>query len=210
MNAASPIAPEYPMPTHQNFRPTSIAAILLAVPAITSLLGCTSRSQVFEGYGDDQLWTAMVATARAPSYDDWKIDENEVFVDDAQRRIEIYRVLKRTYVSPYSDPRKEEEEWRFQIVLARDAELDQPMVDFTARQITVPAHVWDEADRYFAQMRLLLGPVKSPAADAPATTEEPTPMPPPLEPEGAGSAAGEAPASAPSAGEPTPEPLPER
>lgn len=193
------------MPNESNFRPSSIAALLLAVPAITSLLGCTSRSQVFEGYGDDQLWTAMVATARAPSYDDWKIDENEVFVDDAQRRIEIYRVLKRTYVSPYSDPRKEEEEWRFQIVLARDTELDQPMVDFTARQLTVPAHVWDEADRYFAQMRLLLGPVAPPASsNAPAAgSEEPVPMPPPMEPEAA-------PATTEPGATPTAEPIPER
>lgn len=199
------------MPLEPNFRPSSLAALLIAVPAITSLLGCTSRSQIFEGYGDDQLWTAMVATARAPSYDDWKIDENEVYIDDARRRIEIYRVLKRTYVSPYSDPRKEEEEWRFQIVLARDQELDQPMVDFTARQMTVPAHVWDEADRFFAQMRLLLGPMKGPEA-APASDTEPSPMPPPLDPEPAAEAApaaatGSAPASAP---EPAPEPLPER
>ena len=199
------------MPLEPNFRPSSLAALLIAGPAITSLLGCTSRSQIFEGYGDDQLWTAMVATARAPSYDDWKIDENEVYIDDARRRIEIYRVLKRTYVSPYSDPRKEEEEWRFQIVLARDQELDQPMVDFTARQMTVPAHVWDEADRFFAQMRLLLGPMKGPEA-APASDTEPSPMPPPLDPEPAAEAApaaatGSAPASAP---EPAPEPLPER
>lgn len=142
---------------------------LLGTAAAILCSGCTSRSQVFEGYGDERLWTAMVAAARTPEYDDWKISDNEVFVDDSTRRIEVYRVLRRTLVSPYADPRREGEEWRFQIDLGREADSQSPEVTFTARQIAIPAHVWDEADRYFNQVRLLLGPAvaaQAPAAEA--------------------------------------------
>jgi len=165
MTLRLPCGLENRMQTCWTFGPVPFA--LAGIVAVTALGGCTTRTQVFEGYNDDQLWTAMVATARSPDYDDWKVSENEVFVDDASRRIEIYRRLKRTLVSPYSDPRKEDTEWKFQIVLARDEELGEPMVDFTARQIKVPAHVWREADRYFLQMRTLLGPMAAkPVAEA--------------------------------------------
>ena len=174
-------------------------ALPLASIVLAATSGCTTHTQVFDGHSDDQLWTAMVATARAPSYDDWKVYENEVYVDDASRRIEIYRVLRRTYVSPFSDPRKEEEEWRFQIMLARDEKLNEPMVDFTARQIEVPAHVWNEADRYFAQMRLLLGPARAPT-EVILIEVDVVPMPPPLD---------EEPTVAPVAPAPVAEPMPE-
>ena len=199
----------------------------IAAAALVTAAGCTSRSQVFDGYNDDQLWTAMVATARSPSYDDWKISDNAVFIDEAARRLEIHRVLKRTYVTPWSDPRRETEEWRFQIVLGSDSELDQPMVCFTARQIAVPAHVWNEADRYFSQMRTLLGPTRSPAV-LPVEVEA-VPVPPPLEedaavapslpaaPSNAPPSEAAAPTAQPNvnpalepATEPAPEPLPER
>ena len=88
-------------------------------------------------------------------------------------------MLNRTLVSPHADPQRESEEWKLQVVLGRDEELGQPLVDFTARQVDIPAHVWDEADRYFLQMRTLLGPVKT-AQPAEANSESETPMPPPL------------------------------
>ena len=123
-------------------RSAATASAVVSATMLLTSVGCTTRSQVFDGYGDDQLWTAMVATARSPEYDDWKVSDNQVFVDDASRRIEIYRVLKRTYVTPWSDPLREDLEWRFQVVLSRDSADDPPLVDFTARQIAVPAHVW--------------------------------------------------------------------
>lgn len=172
------------LPRHR--RPSSVrrrleTALSLGL-ALVALGGCTTRTQVFEGYSDDQLWTAMVATANAPEYDDWRIRRNEVFVDDDSRRIEVFRVLRRTYVSPYAEPSRQEREWRFEILLARDEELGFPMVDFTARQVTVPAHVWQEADRYFAQMRTLLGPVAAaPSTDADSDQDDAVPMPPPLD-----------------------------
>ncbi len=169
-------------PAARFLRRTALALLPLGL-----LAGCTTRSQVFEAYSDEQLWTAMVATANAPTYDDWHVRRNEVFVDEDQRRIEILRVLRRTFVSPHADPLRQEREWRFEILLAHDEELDAPVVDFTARQLTVPAHVWQEAERYFAEMRTLLGPAHGAVPDAPAVDpdaaaeDESVPMPPPLE-----------------------------
>lgn len=187
-------------------RTAGIASAGVSATMLLTSLGCTTRSQVFDGYADDQLWTAMVATARSPEYDDWKVSDNEVFVDDASRRIEIYRVLKRTYVTPWSDPRREDLEWRFQVVLSRDSADDAPLVDFTARQIAVPAHVWSEADRYFAQMRTYLGPIK--ASEQPIIVDDAVPVPPPLDEPNAFTT--ESPAEPAPSSEPAAEPLPER
>ena len=165
---------------------------LAAAAALLASTGCTTQSQSFEGYADDQVWSAMVAASRTPEYDDWKVSENEVFVDEAGRRIEVYRRLRRFYVSPHSDPRKEDEEWRLQMTLVDDSSADAPTVEFTARQITVPAHVWREADRFFAQVRALLGPAveetgepSSPEPDGgmndrEVLSDDEVPTPPPL------------------------------
>ncbi|MEY3143582.1 MAG: hypothetical protein RLY21_2075 [Planctomycetota bacterium] len=200
---------------------TSFATVSVAA-LIVSMSGCTTRSATFEGYGDDQVWSAMVAAARTPEYDDWKVQDNQVMVDETGKRLEVYRYLKRLYVTPFSDPRKEQEEWRIQVVLSRDESLDAPIVEFTARQVSVPAHVWREADRYFAQLRTLLGPPTASATTPPATAGEETPVPPPLPteseesgssaPSAADSAPAEDPMAAPAetpAAQP-PEPLPER
>lgn len=147
---------------------TAVGLRSVAVGSLLALFGCTTQSQTFEGYSDDQVWSAMVAAARAPEYDEWKIAENETFIDEDGRRVEVYRVLRRLYVTPYSTPLDESREWRMQMVLGRDDDADAPVVDFTARQITVPAHVWAEAERYFNQVRSLLGPASLPQ---PATTD---------------------------------------
>ena len=170
---------------------------LLGATFVAAGVGCTTRTQVFEGYGDDQLWTAMVASAKSPAYDDWKVMDNQVYADEATRRIEIYRVLKRTLVTPHSPARPEEREWKFQIALGHDPELGAPDVQFTARQFAVAAHVWTEADRYFLQMRSVLG---SPAGVTPAAETAPAPAP-------AAPQADSTPASAPEA---TPEAAPEQ
>jgi hypothetical protein len=155
--------------------PFSIVALPLVSALVLSTAGCTTQSATFEGYGGDQVWSAMLAAARTPDYDDWKVTQNEVFVDEAGRRLEVYRLLKRLYVTPHADPRKEEAEWRLQIVMSGDSADGAPTVDFTARQISVPAHVWHEADRYFAQVRALLGPVQQaePALQPPESGADP-------------------------------------
>lgn len=201
--------------------PTLLATVPSAV-LICLMAGCTSRSANFEGYADDQVWSAMVAAARTPEYDDWKVQDNQVMVDESGKRLEIYRYLKRLYVTPFADPQKEQEEWRIQVVLSRDESLDVPTVEFMARQVSVPAHVWREADRYFAQVRSLLGPATAPATETltPETAEVPVPPPLPSETNGAQPAAPTAEATnpvadpaAPAAEQPSsqpPEPLPER
>jgi len=148
------------------FRPAGApCAALLATVALVASTGCTSRTQTFEGYSDDQVWSAMVAASRAPEYEDWKVADNEVFIDESGRRIEVQRRLRRLFVSPYSNPRKEDEEWRLQMLLVHDSSLEAPTIEFTARQVTVPAHVWREADRFFAQVRTLLGPAIAPSEE---------------------------------------------
>lgn len=128
--------------------------------AVTTLSGCVSQTQSFEGYGEDQVWSAMIAAARTPEYDDWKVAENELFVDESTQRLEVYRRLRRLYVSPYAAPRREREEWRFQIKLSSDESTGSAIVEFTARQLVVPGFAWREADRYFAQVRSLLAPAQ--------------------------------------------------
>ena len=200
-----------------------IPTLFATIPTVALLVtttGCTTRSATFEGYADEQVWSAMVATARTPEYDDWKIQDNQVMVDEAGKRLEIYRYLKRLYVTPFSDPQKEQEEWRLQVVLSRDESLDAPMVEFTARQVSVPAHVWREADRFFAQVRTLLGPPTSPSKSVDTPTAEGGPTPPALSSDAADghgtSPSGQTEAAEPkSAGDEStstapPEPLPER
>lgn len=135
-------------------------ALSISAVAVTTLSGCVSRTQSFEGYGEDQVWSAMIAAARTPEYDDWKVAENELLVDESNQRLEVYRRLRRLYVSPYAEPRKEREEWRFQIKLSSDESSGSAIVEFTARQLVVPGLAWREADRYFAQVRSLLAPAQ--------------------------------------------------
>lgn len=122
----------------------------------------------------------MQAVADSPSYDDWHIVQNDVYANDDTRCIEIYRELRRLYVSPYADPQKQAEEWRFQIALQQDTEEGFPSIDFTARQVAIPSHVWDEADRYFAQVTALLGPPKV-LIETPVAPENPTTEAAPVE-----------------------------
>jgi len=141
-----------------------IHAQLIATSAVAFFVaasGCTSRSATFEGYGEDQVWSAMVAAARSPEYDDWKVRDNEVYIDESGRRLEVY------------------------------------------------AHVWREADRYFAQVRTLLGPAASPPSSTPAPTDAgaSVPTPPPLPEE---QPADERPAPAGQQPAEPPEQLPER
>lgn len=151
------------MPTQQSNARTLLANAFSATAiacTLSCMTGCTTRTQVFEGYDDDKLWNAMLATAKAPAYDDWKVMDNQVFAEPGEKSIEVYRVLRRTSMHPDSATTTEERDWRFRILLtheeAKGAATPGTMVNFTARQFAVPAHVWKEADRYFAQVRVAL------------------------------------------------------
>ncbi len=123
------------------------------------LIGCSTNRQTFEGHDADQVWTAMVAVAKTPDYttgdptDRWTVRENEVWVDQAENRIEIFRRVERILYRPASNPLHEDREWKLQVVLEK---RDPPTVVFKARNLGVPSHAWDEADRYFAEVRDLL------------------------------------------------------
>src|SRR5262245_61198706 len=97
------------------------AAMLLFVAMVCWLLaGCTSVKQSFQGVPTDQAWTAMKAVAENPRYDDWYLAENEVWVDEPDHRIEVYRRLQRVLYRPAAKPFPQEQAWRFQIRLEPD------------------------------------------------------------------------------------------
>ncbi len=121
----------------------------------TLCTGCTYVDYTFEGYSSDQVWKAMVVAAETPTYDDWHIAENNVWVDPAQYRIEIYRRLRRVLYRPESEPRREEQTWKFDI---RVIGLDPPKARLVSRGRAVPMHATLEGQRYFLDVHdLLLG-----------------------------------------------------
>ncbi len=138
----------------------------------------------------------MVKAAENPSYPDWHVVENDVWVDDAGRRIEVYRLLRR-YVDPQSQyPRLEDRDWRFVAVLE---ELEPPTVSFSARGWHIPSHAWPEQEAYFDRVWSFLGG-KPAAAEREAKrsasgAEAPDPSPP--APDGSPAAPAEKPAQEP-------------
>ena len=119
---------------------------ILAACLLLCLLGCNQGTySTFEGYSPDQVWTAMTAVAEAPDYDDWTMSTNDVWIDPDANRIEIFRRLKRHLHRPGSKPIFQSREFRMRVTL--DAQ-DPPVVWFKNRGLQVPAHVWEERDRY--------------------------------------------------------------
>ncbi len=117
--------------------------------------GCTSVEHSFLGYDSLQVWTAMVAVARTPTYDDWKVAANDVWVDETAYRIEVYRHLRRVLYSPDANPHRESQTWRFEISLV---EFDPPLARLVSRGIGQPTDAQREAKRYFRDVHdLLLG-----------------------------------------------------
>lgn len=117
--------------------------------------GCSKQTATFPGHSDPEVWNAMVTVAENPVYDDWHVFENEVAADRTQGRIEIFRLLRRDLVRVGQDPVRQEEDWRFQVQFLHS---DPPTIRFSARQASIPAHLWREADRYFEDMREILSP----------------------------------------------------
>lgn len=129
---------------------------LLVVLALPTLAACTNRQQAYPDVPPEQLWTAMKAAAREPTYRDWFVLENSVAVDEADRRIEVYRELRRDVVSPSTPPLREDQSWRFTITMDAPPPPKPPEATFVSRTAGVPAHAWDEADRFFADVQALL------------------------------------------------------
>lgn len=130
-----------------------IQPIALIVTSIALLGGCANRTATFPGHSDPEVWNAMVTVAENPVYDDWHVFENEVMAARPEGRIEIYRILRRDLVRVGQDPIRQEEGWRFNVQFLQ---TEPPTIRFITRQAAVPAHLWREADRYFADMRTIL------------------------------------------------------
>jgi hypothetical protein len=146
------------------WRAMRFASGLLVLTSAIIAGGCASRSHVFEGRDVEPVWTAMKTVAAQPQYDDWSIptDGNHVWVNDEQRRIEIYRKLERFKHEPGKSPDVDERTWRIQVYLSK---LDPPTAKFVSRDLVIPAWAWEEADRYFADVEALLGPRPEPPVE---------------------------------------------
>lgn len=135
-------------------------SLLLAALALTASAGCTVQRMSFPGHDPEQVWTAMVAVAQTPDYGHedytkrWTVRANEVWIDPDRSRIEVYRRLERILHRPASRPLHERREWKFSIAMEAD---DPPTVTFVSRSAAIPAHVWDEAQRYFDEVWQVLG-----------------------------------------------------
>ena len=127
------------------------SSLTVVILAGTLLCGCTSVQREFLGSPSDQVWTAMVAVAQSPDYDDWTVTQNDVWVDDASQRIEIYRRMRRVIHQPAYKARRENREWRFQVI------FQPPVATFTSRGMGVPAQAQEEAEHYFDDVLDLLG-----------------------------------------------------
>lgn len=152
------------MPKPSTVIRSTLASAFVGI-ALASGSGCTNRTAAFDGLPSERVWPAMLATARTPAYGDWKVLDNQVHADDSTRTIEVYRTLKRTRATPDSAPRDEARTWKFQIELTPSG--DGSLIRFSARQFAVPSHVWNEADRFFAQLRQTLA-APAPAAEVQA------------------------------------------
>ncbi len=135
--------------------------LIVVILAGTLLGGCTTVQREFLASPPDQVWTAMVAVANSPDYDDWTVTQNDVWVDPASKRIEIYRRMRRVIHQPAYKARRENREWRFQVI------FEPPVATFTSRGMGVPSHAQEEAEHFFDDVLDLLGGM-------PTASEEPS------------------------------------
>jgi len=152
---------------------TRIIAAML--PVVLPLAGCATVRQSFPGSTADQVWTALVVVAERPQYDDWTVPTNEVWVDEPNRRIEVYRRLQRVLYRPGAGPHRERRTWRFEIRLEP---TDPPEAVFESRGWGVPAQAQIEGGRYFSDVVNLLSGYPAPQpppAPQPATVQSTQP-----------------------------------
>lgn len=153
-------------------RRSVLRPILLALAPLAAA-GCAANEESYPLQSADQVWTAMVAAAERPAYDDWHVLENDVWVDDAGRRIEIYRRLRAYRDPPGQYSRLEDREWTFVASFEDRPPPDAPTVRFDVRGWHIPSHGWEERDRYFRQVRELLAgePSAPPVPPSPSADE---------------------------------------
>ncbi len=126
-----------------------VAAI---VAGLVMLGGCTSLQRSFPGAAPDDVWTTLVVVAERPQYEAWKVAANEVWTDEAARRIEIYRELRRILNRPTGQLR-EKRSFRLQIRLEP---TDPPTVTFLSRGFGVPGYAEEEGLRFLDDVSAIL------------------------------------------------------
>ncbi len=128
--------------------------LLLGILLGASVLGgCTSSKQTYSGFSYEAVWTAMKAVAENPSYPDWKIAANDVWISDPAHRIEIYRHLRRIIHRPDQPPHREEQQWRFEVTLV---EVNPPTARIVSRGFQLPTNAQAEVSRYFNEVHDML------------------------------------------------------
>jgi hypothetical protein len=144
--------------------------VLLIGASVT--FGCTSPERSYPSHSMDTVWTAMKSVAEKPTYDDWVMLENNVWIDEPNRRIEVYRSCIRDYHAAGSKHWREERKWKFGIFL--EEEDGMPNVEFVSRAFGVPAHARIEADRYFNEVGSVLSgqPMDAPGSVMPVRPAE--------------------------------------
>jgi hypothetical protein len=155
------------MPEHSARRAARALVRLVAAAAVLLPLAGCGHSQTcdFSDRPRDDVWMAVTQASRQPRYPDWVVIENRVKVDDGARRVTVLRDLRRDVVQGSLDPRREEVEWRFSAEVSAG---DPVTVTFSTPDWAVPGHFWQEADHFFAQVRMRLGemgPVTPPPGD---------------------------------------------
>ncbi len=132
------------------------------------LTGCGSAEREFAGYTRDQVWMAMVETAKDPRYPDWLVVDNEVWRDDLTGTVQIRRDVRRDLVIVGQRPRREEFEWKFTAVVQS---TDPPILSFSTTTPCVPAHFWLQGQQFMNEVeRRLAGMSLPPARAVPSVT----------------------------------------
>jgi hypothetical protein len=135
---------------------------MLPLLAVVLLGGCKSSvTRNFDGHHAADVWTAMTVVAEQPDYQSgpydqrWTVVRNDVFIDEANRRLEINRELKRILQRPRTREERQDDRWTVRVTLLRE---DPPTVTFLDRGWHIPTDSQYEAERFFAGMREVLGP----------------------------------------------------
>jgi hypothetical protein len=137
------------------------AALCIVPTGCALLLGaCTANTRLYEGYDTGVVWRALVTVAQQPQYKDWIVAANDVWVDEAERRIEVHRHVRRVYHQPMAPPHREQRTWRFEIRMVCE---QPPEAEFLSRGFGLPAEALAESQRYFTGVEGLL---LSPAGEA--------------------------------------------
>lgn len=137
------------------FSLSSTLTLLLLAPVALLAAGCTTYHESFAGVESQRVWSAMVAAAQNPEYDDWHIVENHVWASDEQARIEVYRRIRRDVRVPLGGTQRQERTLKHQMLLLE--EDGTPIVEFNGRSGGIPAHEQAESIRYFDQVWAAMG-----------------------------------------------------